>query len=487
MKKVTVWTALITFFGLALTFFLVFGLKKSPDISNEALCQDCNVILISITNLRYDHLSSNGYFRKTTPNLDKLAKNSLVFDNAFAHSSWTLPEAISIYTSLYPYQHGMINRYDGSKLSEKTITLIDLLNQAGYRTAAFTGGFDYHPQFGLTNRFAEYQECTKETNSNSTQKIEPQILGPSQYGQFGCSLPKAIFWLKENSPQKFFLHLQGYDAHCPFSQKGGKTYDPNYKGNVDFSSCLWTFDRTKPLIKDGKTYYSVFSEKSLGKDSILLGKEDIEHLIALYDEGITFADLEIGNFLDQVKKLGLLDKTIIIITSEHGDLFGKYGRFMRGGPLRGTLYDDVLHIPLMIKVPKVSPKKIKGLVQHIDLMPTLLDFLDLKPTSYIEGKSLIPLIYQNKKINSFTFAGAQFNPDRNNPYFSKKTRVESLRSDDWKLIEETVFDEKTPSQTIELYDMVNDKEELLNLADSKQDVLKDLESKLSAWSEKMLK
>ncbi len=431
-------------------------------------------------------MSSNGYFRPTTPNLDKLAKESLVFDNAFGHSSWTLPESMSIYTGLYPYQHGIMNRYDGSKLPAAVPTLIDILNSNGYKTAAFTGGFDYNLQFGLTNRFNEYEECAKGAQQPFyPRQSGPRVtVGPSQYGEFNCTIPKAIEWLKTNFNKKFFLHVQGFDAHCPFSQKGGYIYDNDYTGSIDYSDCLWTFDRTNPVIKNGKTFYPVYSAKTGTSSAVLLGERDIDHLIAVYDEAITFADGLIGQLLYEVQNMGLDNKTIIAFTSEHGDMFGKHGRFMRGGPLRGTFYDDVLHIPLIIKHPKIAPKRLDGLAEHVDLVPTLLDFLGLRLQSDAPGKSLNPLIFQNKEINSYVYAGSEFTPADNNPYFFKKTKVDAIRNKQWKLIQETIFDSAMQNnhlQTVELYDIVNDKEELYNLASTKKSIVNDLNSKLSSW------
>ncbi len=151
---------------------------------------------------------------------------------------------------------------------------------------------------------------------------------------------------------------------------------------------MWTFDRSEPIVKDGKTYYQVYSPETSGRASILLSEEDVNHLIALYDESIALSDKLFGSFIEEIKKLGLEDKTIIIFTSEHGDMFGKDGRFMRGGPLRGTFYDDVLHIPLMIKQPKLKPARLDGLVEHIDIMPTLLDFLEIKKKFSFQGMKI---------------------------------------------------------------------------------------------------
>lgn len=488
MKKRIVKFFIILFTLSILVLIFVFYNKPKESIPSDAICKDCNVIFITMTNLRYDHMSSNGYFRPTTPNLDKLAEQSLVFDNAFSHSSWTLPEGISIYTGLYPFEHGIMNRYDGSRLANNIPTLIDILNMDGYQTAAFTGGFDYNPEFGLTNRFTEYNECAKGQTTFYPRQQGPRVSNTSEYGEFNCTIPDAINWLRIHSNNKFFLHVQGFDAHCPFSQIGGKTYDPDYKGTVDYSNCLWTFDRSESVIENDKEYYPVYSSKTGLEKNILLGEEDVDHLVALYDESITLADRQIGIFLKEIENMGLDSNTIIIFTSEHGDIFGKHGRFMRGGPLRGTFYDDVLHVPLMIKHPKISPKKLDGLVSHIDLLPSLLDFLELKSQHNFSGVSLVPLIFNNREINSYVFAGSEFTPNSNNIYFSKKTRASVIRSKEWKLIEETLFDsamQNPPSQTIELYDITNDKEELHNLADTKQSIVDSFKAKLSSWSKEL--
>lgn len=463
--------ALILLDGLLAGFYVF---QRKPDYA----CRDCNVIMINMTNLNFDHMSMNGYFRPTTPNLDKLAKDSLNFTNAFAHASWTLPESISIFTSLYPFEHGLMNRYDGSKLAKDTPTLVDILNKNGYKTAAFTGGSDYSSRYGLTDRFSTYEECTK--------KIDPEIyLPPFQYGEFGCTIPKALKWLKDSSSKKFFLFLQGYDAHCPFAKHAFGIYDKDYEGTVDFTSCVWTFDKTEPVVKNGKTYYPVYVSKEIRSDEdlVLIDETDKTHLIALYDEQVTATDRLLGEFLDEVKGMGLDQNTIIIFTSEHGDIFGKHGRFMRGGPLRGTFYDEVLHIPLFIKNPKIKPAKLNQLVQHIDIMPTLLDLLGINNIK-IQGKSLTPLLY-GKQVNDNVFAGSEFNPDPTNVFYTKKTRIESLRTNEWKLIAEFGLGTNPPSKSFELYDIQNDKEEAKNLADERKDILNNLQTKLNGWSEKI--
>lgn len=488
-------------------------------------CSECNVVLITMTNLRYDHVSSNGYSRLTTPNIDELAKESWVFDNAFSHASWTLPESMTLYTSQYAFQHGIMNRYDGSALPARITTLVDILKNNKYQTAAFTGGFDYNPEFGLTSRFDKYDECAKGEAEVYPRQRGPVSGGPADYGELACSVPKAMNWLKENNASKFYLHVQGFDAHCPFSQKGGKMFDPDYKGKVDYSGCLWTFDETQSQTKDGEPQYYIYNSKGNsdeGTNRTWMKQRDIEHLVALYDESIYDADAEIGKLITEIKARGLWDKTIVIVTSEHGDVFGKNGRFMRGGPLRGTFYDDVLHVPLIIHVPGIEPKRIEGLVGQVDFMPTLLDLLRLPTVPGAEGKSLLSMIKTGMPINDYIYAGSVYSPDPLNDYYNKKSSVEVVRGLDWKLIRETMYQQgedgsklsgqeietilndkekamkwrakfsqdknmKVASMSAKLFHISSDKEELVNVVSENPEIFKNISEVLDKWSRRVWK
>lgn len=469
-----------------------------PPISTQAWeaaqCPNCNVVLISMTNLRYDHISAHGYTRPTTPNLDRLMGDSLDFTSAFSQSSWTLPEAISIMTSLYPYQHGVMDRYDSSRLSPQIPALPDQLKQAGYATAAVTGRSDHLPETGLFNRFDSSYGCltTGEIASHQNTVTVPPPNNPAateeiQYGEFSCSIPWASSWVKDHVKDKFFLHVQGFDAHCPFSQKGGKTYDPSYQGKIDYSNCLMTFGKTDPVIKGGQPYYQVYDTGTGLGTPVLLSERDVSHLVALYDESITAADREVGKLIDQLKASGLYDETIIVVTSEHGDLFGEHGRFMRGGPLQGTFYDEVLHVPLIIRHPKLASRQVKGLVSLLDIAPTILDFLGLPGLKGAAGRSLVPLL-RDGRTNPYELAGSDFHTDANNIYFQKNSRIESIRTEDWRLIIETIFDSNGFQTTSrELYQIKDDPGEKWDLSQAEPKVRSDLEKILVSWSQQMRK
>lgn len=463
-------------FILILVFiFLVFFLYKNPLISQPQLtdpqtCKDCNLIIISLTNVGAKHLSAYDYPYETSPKINELSKKSLVFENAFSHASWTLPSGASFFTSLFPFSHGIMDRYSGKILSHDATTLADALNSQGYRTAAFTGGFDYNLRYNVINRFTETKIFDKGERF-SFRKLAATV---DIYGDLPLTLPAAIDWLEKNSDKKFFAFVQGYDAHCPFTppEPYNNLFDPNYNGTLDFSSCFFTYEKTEPVIIDGKktyftntAYYDEETENFI-VENVSLDENDIKHLVALHDGEIRYADDLVGQLLDKVNELGLSEKTIIIVFSEHGDMLGKQGRFMRGGPIRGTFYDDVLHVPLIIKHPNLEPKRIKGLVQLIDVMPTLLDFLEIKIDAKIEGQNLLPLILKNENINDFAFAGAEFTPPPDSIFFKNPTTVTSARNKDWKLIREIVY---TPNNisiesiNYELYDLKNDPEELSNV------------------------
>lgn len=488
-------------------------LRGKPEIRKEQVgvpvvnCPDCNVVLITLTNLRYDHVSSNGYSRKTTPNIDALSKEGIIFDNAFSHASWTLPESMSIYTSLYPFQHGVMNRYDGSALSKETPTIIDVLKKSGYLTAAFTGGFDYDPAYGLTDRFDYHDECSKgeiETYPRQESRVPG---GVYNYGELSCAAPLAIDWLKQNSKKKFFLHVQGFDAHCPFSQNGGEMFDPGYDGEVDFSSCLTTLTKNEPKMDEGERKYVAGTMKDNRKETVWLTNRDIKHLVALYDESIFTADAEVGKIIDELKTQGVWDKTIVIVTSEHGDNFGKYGIFMRGGPSKGTFYDDVLHIPLVIKTPGVNAIRVKELVAQVDLMPTILGLLNVVAPEKIEGQNIMQVVATGQPAHEYVYAGSRYMPGT---MFLDKggiTKVEVVRGLDWKLMRETFYEpvsrvgfpvggewlsnmnkeENLKIQRVdtELFQVSKDPEELTDLTNREPKMLKKMMELLDNWSRKI--
>lgn len=446
-----------------------------------------NLIMISINNIGTEHMSLYGYKRKTTPYLDRWAHDAIVFENLFSPGSWTLPVTTSLFTSLYPYTHKVVHRYKTNLLDKNIKTLPEILKGDNYKTAAFTGGLDYYKEFGHMRGFEDI-----DNNVNLS--------------GFEVVLPQAEKWLSENSDKKFFLFIEGYTAHPPFTPpKEFKGIFSSTKGKnitIDSRFCLRGFKNsdntyTAHYVPGDDPFAGTQLKKRRSPTSLPVAKEreitltqdDIDYLRDLYDEEVLYVDYMVGSFLNSIDK-EILDKTIIIIYSEHGEMFAKHGRFGRAGTIRGTLYDDVIHVPFIIKLPFEIKKRVSGLVQIIDIMPTLLDILDISLSQQIQGKSLLPLINKNQSVNEYVYAGLPYNVERPSPitFYSGKSINESIRNEHWKLIRESISVNSNPKndrqiqESFELYNLQDDPEEAKNVANNFPDIVKDLKEKLNNWS-----
>ena len=465
----------LKFFYFLLIFLNVFVTNIYAEENSSQLleCPDCNLIMISLSNVSAENMSLYGYERITTPNLSEWAQRAVVFDKAFTQTSWTLPVGTSLFTSLYPYTHKVLDHYVDNILDKHIQTLPEILRKQGYKTAAFTGGLDYHIRFGHMRGF-EYAEMVTDTTKH-----------PAYQGNFNITFQKALNWIDKNSKDKFFLFLHNYDTHCPFNppqEFKGKFSNPK-DVNADFLSkhCFRGYQNSE---KEGyETYY--YDKKP--KKVILLQK-DVDYLRDLYDEEILALDKLLGEFLNSLDEK-IVDKTVIIVFSDHGEMFGKHGRFGRAGATRGTLYDDVLHIPLIMKLPNNFHKRVDGLVQIIDIMPTVLDMLSISyDETKIQGKNLSSLILKNMEVNDYVFTGTIFGGEVHDAYYLKGlSRCESIRNKTWKLIHEIIFSSFNPKEkqvleeTFELYNLKSDSEELNNVVDQNPEVGKLLKQKLNVW------
>jgi len=450
-KKIAIFLFITISFAVALWYFSLW-----PREDGGVKCKDCNLIMISLSNVSAENMSLYGYERLTTPNLDEWAKDAVVFENAFTQTSWTLPVATSLFTSLYPYSHKIMNRFVDNVLDENIQTLPELLSAQGYKTAAFVGGLDYSNSFGHMRGFEDFEEAMQE-----------DVLAISFSG-FGPTLAKGLEWIEENPEEKFFLFLHGYDAHCPFDPPAAfKSTFSSSAGKditVDHKLCLRGF-------KDSENEsYEAYYYREGAKKKVTMTKNDITYLEDLYDEEVLSVDALVGSFLNNLDKT-TADNTIVIVFSDHGEMFAKHGRFGRAGGVRGTLYDEVVHIPMIMKIPKQNGKRISGLLQMIDVMPSLLDILGLKQPEGLQGKNAAPLIAgEIQEINDYVFTGSEFGIEEGRltwPAYTTQSVNESLRSKGWKLIYEAEVDEKgkIAEETYELYNLNDDPDELHNLTD----------------------
>lgn len=453
----------------------------APRAANAAdfAARDFNLVFVSLTNTRADHLGAYGYARPTSPAIDRLAADAVVFENVFTHASWTLPAVVSLLTSTYPFTHGLMNRKDATPLPAATPTFVDVLEQAGYRTAAFVGDRDYSREFGHISRFDHIDD---EANPDRAEDWK-------QYGVLDNTLPPALAWLRAHRDERFFVLLQGYDTHCPFAvPEANDEFDPGYDGGIDFAHCYWTFRPTAPVrTKDAAGGpVDAFVLQSKGDDyDVLFYPRDVHHMVALYDGEIRRADDRVRRLLAEIDTLGLRDRTIVVFFSDHGDMFGKHGRFMRGGPLRGTFYDDVLRVPLIVRHPLLPPARIAQLAEVIDIAPTLLDMLGLEAPAEFRGRSLRPAVLESREIRARVFAGSAYTPEKGNRFFRHESIVTAVRERRWKLIHEKLFSTRGTQDAVELFDVDADPDELVDLSSREPERVRELRRTVEAWLEEI--
>ncbi len=431
------------------SIFLVNGFLYAQERSDFDF-SGYNVVLISFDSLQAAHVSHLGYFRKVTPTIDRIAQEGFSFKNAISQASWTVPAHMTWFTSLYPSQHRCINKYSTytenekiltnlKRLSPDVITLAEVLKKNGYVTAGFTGDAGVSGHFGFNQGFDVY------------------IDGPTFSGM-NQSIPNVLEWLRKNYQKKFFMFLHGYDCHGQFDPPHGyikKFVDSDYKGPF----------------KGGREEQGRLREEGLDKGYINLTEEDVKFWRALYDEKISNADERFRQFMEEFKKLGLLDKTIIILVSDHGTEVYEHKRFDHGF----SLYDELIRTLLVFRLPNAKAGKIiEDQIRAIDIMPTLLDLLGIKASKKVstqmKGESLVPLMSgQHMHLDAFSETD-----------YRLVTHKRSLRTyDGWKFI----YTMETGQR--ELYNLKADPAELNNLIGKEERLAYELEQRLFGWLKSM--
>lgn len=393
---------LILLIGLGfIIFFFIFKFRSSleKDIFSSkksflaaSFKENLNIVLFTIDTLRADHLECYGYDQVKTPNINRLANEGVRFSNFITPAPLTLPSHCSIFTGTYPLYHGVRDN-GGFYLDSKHVTLAELLKQKGFRTGAFTGAFVLDSRWGLDQGFDYYFDNFDLTKYKKISLDAVQRRGDEV-------LQEARRWIEEQSKSQFFAWIHLYDPHTP--------YDPP------------------------EPFKSLHQGRRFG----------------LYDGEIAYVDYLIGEFLDFMQATGLLEKTLIIFTADHGESLGEHKESAHGF----FIYDAVLHIPLILRFPQNSD--LQGLViseqgQNIDLMPTILELFNLPFPSMIQGRSLLPLL-AGKKGKSVPAYSETFYPR----YHFGWSELRSIRQGNFKFIQ---------APRPELYDLSLDPKEINNI------------------------
>ena len=364
-----------------------------------------HIVIIAIDSLRADHLGCYGYHKATSPAIDALARESIVFDRAFAAGIPTMPSFTTLYTGLHPYRHGIVAHTGRRQLSAEILMLPQLAHQRGYLTAAcdnlvaqgngrgtwFARGYDYYAGFV----YKPFSNQSGWITDRALDFIDAYAGGPGR-------------------ERPLFLFLHYWDPHSPYGPR--PPYDTLHyvpgSGDIDL--------RTVYAI--APEYYATF----LG-DMRLRHPDDYAYIVAQYDGEISQVDAQVRRVVGLLKERGVWDNTIVVLLADHGEAFGEGDLYFD----HHGLYDAVTRVPLMIHAPDYRSGRVGALVSTEDLVPTLCDLAALPLPPYaLTGTSARPLMDQTARAV------------RDHVVLVESSRQASLalRTERWKLIQPIVAD-----------------------------------------------
>jgi len=389
--------------------------------------KDQNIIIISLDEVRPDHLSCYGYKKISTPAIDQIASEGVKFNQCFSSADFTPIAMGSVITGKYPNKHGVRNAY--SYLASPTIATI--LKEEGYRTAGFVGNGLLAKRHGFAQGFDFFNETSKDT---SWLEIQYPNSGNDEIIYEGNYWVEEFFsWLKNNYQQKFFVWGHLYETH---------------EGSGD--SLV-----NRGLIKKGESpEFDYYNAK-----------------IKMADEKL------VGRLISTLKELSIYDNTTIVLMSDHGTNLGEHPvkdiPWRKKGtcyPQHTTMYDHDLHVAMMIKGKDLPQGKvIQGMVRSIDLIPTLLEHIDISTQAYdFDGQSWLPLLKQDQDRNEI-YSEDLFEP-------RGLGALQSLRTPEYKLMRNLTLGQES------YFDLKNDPDEQKDIKENiDQEKLIKIRKKLNSY------
>jgi len=408
--------ALIAVFVILLNIFLpIYKNLNTPD--------GPNVILITIDTLRADHLGAYGYERDTSPNIDKLAEDGVLYENAFSQASWTYPSLASIHTSLYPSQVSRFSMH--LKISDSLLTIAEYMKNNFYGTIGVVANRYASKTYGFAQGFDVFEE----RNIMDHDSITSQLVTDT-----------AVDSIDKYGKKPFFLWIHYMDPHSLYNHHPEHAYRQENSSNIPV-----------PL-----------KERELAPIADSLNEADLRFIVDTYDEEISYTDEYVGKLIEALKDKGLYDNTIIVLTSDHGEEFLDRNRF--GHVV--TLYNELIHIPLIMHNPLDDQLKGTTVSQNVEIRSiagTIAEECGI-PNNNFKGINLIRTPSEDMD-GEFVFS--------QRGKISEKLPVKrAVFMKEWKLIE------NVEDGTFELYNLANDPREKTNLFGSGQPGISELENLL---------
>jgi arylsulfatase A-like enzyme len=450
----------------------------NPKLTDQvATPEHPNVLLISIDALRADHTSMYGYDPAVSPHMNALASRGVVFDQAITQAPWTAPSVASFITSLHPTELGIVRQHKSAAdmhVDKMRTTLAEVLHDAGYRTQAyvtnsllstdhrFHQGFDdflvtrHQYQFDLillrgrtlvkwicggSDKSSLARQTCKLFDKGYDQLFDAQL----GWGRGALVSEDGINFMRMHKDERFFLWLYYIDPHA--------RYDPPEP-----------FHPLPEEITPGreKTLRNVV--KKLHFASETLSPVDLEALVSLYDGEIMYVDALIGQVLDELDRLGLTDRTVIVLNADHGEEFYDHGDFTHGH----ALYDELVRVPLIISGPGVEAvgRRVDTQVRMLDMMPTVCELAGVPIPEEAQGRSLVPFLQGQDMEELPAFSEALLRT-----IYERK----SIRYNGYKLIHDVERGD------VELYDLRADPLEKVNLAEEEPELVETMLAELNNW------
>jgi arylsulfatase A-like enzyme len=330
-----------------------------------------NILIVTVDTLRADYLSCYGHDRPTSPRIDGLAKEAVLFERGVSQAPWTLPSYSAIFSGLVCESHGVVRR--NQKFGSDQVTFIEELAKAGYATGAIVSGTFTDSFWGFDQGFDDYDDLgmvVDESDLGGTHAkggvdpTNPDAMKSAAHQRITSPevVEKAVHWIDAHRDRRFVLFAHFFDPHEDFLEHPGISEKfPPRKVGPDFPN--------PNVANDPAT----------------------DKLRALYEGEIAFTDEWIGKLLDHVRELGLWDDTIVVVCADHGEQFKEHGENVGHG---SSLFNEEVHVPLILRVPGVAPARVSSPAANLDLGPTLLELAQAAPGAEWapQGRSLVPLL-----------------------------------------------------------------------------------------------
>lgn len=315
-----------------------------------------HVLVYLIDTLRADRLGAYApEGRVRTPGLDRFARGATTFTQARSQENWTKPSVATLMSALLPWEHTAFA--DASEVPATVRLMPEILHDRGYATAGFVANGYVSRRFGFRRGWDHWVNYIREGRRTRGELVAAD----------------ALAWLDERpADQPFFLYVHAIDPHVPYRPPAQyvEMYDPDpYHGPVDFSRDATLLER----IKTG---------------GLRLSERDRRHLVALYDGEVSYQDAQLATILDGLERRGLADDTMVVITADHGEELFDHGSVGHGH----SLYDELVRVPLLVRVPGLRPARLDGSVGLVDVLPTVLDVLGEPIPDDLSGRSLLPAL-----------------------------------------------------------------------------------------------